>query len=108
MKAAMKSPILRLPIKCFALTPSACPRRLRSKPARIALGLFGLALTWLTCVAHIHAQNLVFNPGFESGDNGFTTDYTLWNGQQAWGAGSYFVTNSPNNVYNGWPASGDH
>jgi hypothetical protein len=104
----MKSPILRLPTKSFTFSPPTRPRRVCGKPARIAGSLFGLVLAWLTCVADTHAQNLVLNPGFEAGNTGFTTDYTPWNGQQAWGAGLYFVTNSPNNAYSGLASVGDH
>lgn len=108
MKASMEFPILRPPTKSFSFGLSTRPRRVCGKPAVIAGSLFGLLLALLPCVANTHAQNLVLNPGFEAGNTGFTTDYTPWNGQQAWGAGLYFVTNSPNNAYSGWASAGDH
>src|SRR6266567_7643707 len=69
--------------------------------------IVSLVLSWLALVSGTHAQNLVTNPGFEVGNTGFTTDYTLWTGGIT-GQNLYAVTNSPQNVYAGWGSFGDH
>lgn len=66
----------------------------------------GLALGWSALI--LNAQNLVTNPGFEAGNTGFTTDYTLWSGQPGWGVNLYYVTNNPHNASPFWTSTGDH
>lgn len=55
--------------------------------------------------------NLVVNPGFESGNVNFTTNYVVGAGG-SWGqlsnAGTYAITTSPNLVHNNFPPCSDH
>lgn len=83
-------------------------------PLRITLFIRAcLAIACLVFCCEPRAQNLVVNPGFESGLTGFTTDYTLWAGQPGWGPDLYYITNNPHKAYTGnalggWIDSGDH
>ena len=70
--------------------------------ARALISFLSLMLISGAC-----AQNLVTNPGFESGNTGFSTDYTLWTGGGV-GHDQYAVLNNPNLVDATWGAFGDH
>jgi hypothetical protein len=70
-----------------------------------------LAAATCLLLMHAHAQNLVTNSGFEAGNTGFASDYTLWPGPAInpnWGQNQYYVTNNPHNAYSAWASSGDH
>jgi hypothetical protein len=71
------------------------------------LRIWIFVLTLLASTDFILGQNLVINPAFEDGNTGFTTDYVLWHGG-TWGAGAYYITNSPQNAFSAWSAAGDH
>ena len=55
--------------------------------------------------------NMIVNSGFESGNTGFSTSYTLGNGG-SWGMlsnpGTYAITTSPNLVHNNFSSCQDH
>ena len=55
--------------------------------------------------------NMIVNSGFESGNTGFSTSYTLGTGG-SWGllsnAGTYAITTSPNLVHNNFTSCQDH
>ena len=51
------------------------------------------------------ATNLIVNGGFESGNTGFTTAYTLWGGSGDLGAGEYSVTSNAASVHSGFSGS---
>src|SRR4051812_31502275 len=61
----------------------------------------------LSLIISVSAQNLVSNSGFEDGNTGFTTDYSLWTSGSI-GAGKYAVTTNPLNVASNWGSYGDH
>ncbi|MCC6231133.1 MAG: hypothetical protein IT580_00710 [Verrucomicrobiales bacterium] len=65
-------------------------------------------LALFATVIDADAQNLVTNPGFESGNKEFTTDYPLWNRNPNWGANQYVVTNNPHNTTGAWISAVDH
>ena len=84
---------------------------------RQILGVFRFAvLALLGTVAQGFATNLVFNGGFESGNTGFSSDYTFWPigysfTHPTWGlvedmdAGFYSVVDSANEIHGGFGGS---
>jgi hypothetical protein len=52
----------------------------------------------------VHAQNLIFNGDFESGNTGFTSGYTY----STFGQGTYTITTNPNIPYPSSLSFGDH
>ena len=52
-------------------------------------------------------ENLIVNGDFNSGNTGFSSDYTYLPSGLS-GTGDYIICTNPNTYYSGWPSMGDH
>jgi hypothetical protein len=68
----------------------------------------------LLCLAVKASANLIINGNFESGNTGFSSDYTYiavpqqWGPNGSWDPGTYAIDTNPNNDHGLWASFGDH